>query len=100
MSVFAVHYAKHIYYSGRYWEDLSTSLGFDKTFIREAFIAAMKYTYKKENWEFYKSTRNEYVETIRMHSIIGNDHTGDNIIYAFSLVLHKTVFLPNCTIVK
>ncbi|GEN50365.1 hypothetical protein [Alkalibacterium pelagium] len=89
LSLYAVHYAKHLYSSGRYWEDLSSTLGFDEGIIREAFITAMKYTYKKEKWAFYRTTRNEYVETIRMHSVIGNDHSGDNIIYGFYLVYLK-----------
>lgn len=56
----------------------------------------MKNTYELNNWPFYRSSRNEYVETIRMHSIIGNDHSGDNIIYAFYLVYLKD-FQKNLT---
>lgn len=50
--------------------------------IRAGFIIeAMKITCK-QMLGFYQATRNEYVETIRMHGVIGNDSSGDKIIYA------------------
>lgn len=96
VSLYAVYFAKYIYNDNRFWENLSLYLGFDEDIVKAVFIRAMKNTYELKSWPFYRSSRNEYVETIRMHSIIGNDHSGDNIIYAFYLVYLKD-FQKNVT---
>lgn len=96
VSLYAVYFAKYIYNDNRFWENLSLYLGFDEEIVKAVFILAMKKTYETKSWPFYRSSRNEYVETIRMHSIVGNDHSGDNIVYAFYLVYLKD-FQKNVT---
>ena len=89
LSVFAIFFDMYEYTGDRFWESMAIRVGLDEKFVRDIIIEAMKTTYESRCWSFYQTTRNEYVETIRMHRIIGNDSSGDKIIYALYVIYLK-----------
>ena len=89
LSVYAILFDVHKYTGDRFWESIAMRFGFDEKYVRDVIIEAMKITYESRCWSFYQTTRNEYVETIRMHGVIGNDSSGDKIIYALYVMYLK-----------
>ena len=89
LSVFAILFDMYEYTGDRFWESMAIRVGLDEKYVRDIIIEAMKTTYESRCWSFYQTTRNEYVETIRMHGIIGNDSSGDKIIYALYVMYLK-----------
>lgn len=89
LSVYAILFDMYEYTGERFWESLAIRSGLDEKYVRDIIIEAMKTTYESRCWGFYQTTRNEYVETIRMHGIIGNDSSGDKIIYALYVIWLK-----------
>lgn len=89
LSIYAILFDMFKYTGDRFWESLAEQVGLDEKYVRDVMIEAMKITYESRCWSFYQTTRNEYVETIRMHGIIGNDSSGDKIIYALYVIYLK-----------
>lgn len=89
LSIYAILFVMYQYTGDRFWESLAGRIGLDEKYVRDVMIEAMKTTYESRGWSFYQTTRNEYVETIRMHGIIGNDSSGDKIIYALYVIYLK-----------
>ncbi|CZQ85632.1 Hypothetical protein Tpal_660 [Trichococcus palustris] len=89
LSIYAILFDMYKYSGDRFWESLAIHVGLDEKFVRDIIIEAMKTTFESRYWSFYQTTRNEYVETIRMHGIIGNDSSGDKIIYALYVIYLK-----------
>lgn len=89
LSVYAILFDMYEYTGDRFWESMAIRVGLDEKYVRDITIEAMKTTYESRCWSFYQTTRNEYVETIRMHGIIGNDSSGDKIIYALYVIYLK-----------
>lgn len=80
LSLYAILFDMYAYTGERFWESLAMRLGLDEKYVRDIIVEAMKISYENRCWSFYQTTRNEYVETIRMHGVIGNDSSGAKIV--------------------
>lgn len=89
LSLYAILFDMYAYTGERFWESLAMRLGLDEKYVRDIIVEAMKISYENRCWSFYQTTRNEYVETIRMHGVIGNDSSGDKIIYVLYVIYLK-----------
>lgn len=89
LSIYAICFDMYMYDGERFWESLARHLSINDKELRMTIVEAMKINYSTRNWTFYRTTRNEYVETVRMHGIIGNDNSGDKIIYALYYIYLK-----------